>query len=112
MASLMEVFAKNLKKYRKKTGLSQGKLAEKVAVSTHHIAMIELARNFPTPGLIERLADNLDIRIYELFIEDEFPYEELRQIQQDIRNDVKEVLDEYFKYKAPLAAAQKGSKKA
>jgi DNA-binding XRE family transcriptional regulator len=34
-------------------------LAEKVGVSTHHIAMIEIARYYPTLELVERIADTL-----------------------------------------------------
>jgi DNA-binding XRE family transcriptional regulator len=47
MSQPRDIFAKNLKKNRRKCGFSQAKLADKVNVSTHHIAMIELARNFP-----------------------------------------------------------------
>ena len=96
MASLGEIFAKNLKKFRHKCGLSQEKLAEKVDVSTHHIAMIELGRNFPTSGLIERLADALGIEIYELFVEANSPQKELEQLRKDIRNDMKEILGEFL----------------
>ena len=96
MANLRDTFAKNLKKFRKNCRLSQEKLAEKVDVSTHHIAMIELARNFPTPGLIERIADTLGIEIYELFVEESSPVKELEQLRQDIRNDMKQLLSEFM----------------
>lgn len=69
MASLREVFIQNLKEKRKQCRLFQAKLAELVDVSTHHIAMIELARNFPTIDLIERLAQALGAEVYELFID-------------------------------------------
>ena len=97
MAHLPTIFAQNLKEKRRNCGFSQAKLAEKVDVSTHHIAMIELARNFPTAGLLERIAEALNIEIYELFIEkDRFPHEEYRQLREDIRGDVKQLLDEFF----------------
>jgi len=69
MTSLREIFAHNLKKYRRNCGFSQSKLAEMVGVSTHHIAMIEIARNYPAMDLVERLAIALNIEIYELFID-------------------------------------------
>jgi ribosome-binding protein aMBF1 (putative translation factor) len=68
MANLREVFAHNLKKKRRDCGFSQEKLAEMVNVSTHHIATIETARNYPTRDLVERMANALNIEIYELFI--------------------------------------------
>jgi transcriptional regulator with XRE-family HTH domain len=69
MAKLRDIFVRNLKKTRKKCGLSQEKLAEKADVSTHHIAMIELSRNFPTIDLVERLAAALNVDVYELFMD-------------------------------------------
>ena len=69
MASLREVFVENLKKKRRFCGISQAKLAEMAEVSTHHIAMIEIGRNFPTTELIERIAKALKIEAYELFVD-------------------------------------------
>jgi transcriptional regulator with XRE-family HTH domain len=96
MERLGEIFAKNMKECRRKSGLTQEKLAEKVDVSTHHIGMIELARNFPTLDLVERIADTLDIEIYQLFIEPHSPNEELERLRQEIKGDMKQLLDEYF----------------
>ena len=110
MVSTKEIFATNLKKFRKKSGFSQGKLAEKAEVSTHHIAMIETARNFPTPGLIERIAGILNIQIYEFFIEEDFFLEELEQLRQDIRSDIRQELEDYFENK-PLNSQNKTNKR-
>ena len=97
MARLREIFANNLKEKRQKCGFSQAKLAELVNVSTHHIAMIEITRNFPTTDLIERIANALNIQIYELFIEEEnSPYKEFGQLRKEIRDDMKQLLSEYF----------------
>jgi transcriptional regulator with XRE-family HTH domain len=73
MTKLRDIFARNLKKTRKKCGLSQEKLAEKADVSTHHIAMIELSRNFPAIDLVERLAAALGVDVYELFMDPDSP---------------------------------------
>ena len=98
MARLREIFASNLKEKRQKCGFSQAKLAEMVNVSTHHIAMIEITRNFPTSDLIERIANALNIEIFELFIEETNSlYKEFKQLRKEIRNDMQELLTEYFK---------------
>jgi transcriptional regulator with XRE-family HTH domain len=110
MVSTKEIFAENLKKFRKKSGLSQGKLAEKAEISTHHIAMIETARNFPTPGIIERIADILNIQVYELFIEEDFFLDELKQLRHDIRSDIRQELEDYFGNK-PLNSQNKTVKR-
>jgi transcriptional regulator with XRE-family HTH domain len=94
MASLREFFAKNLRDSRRKRGFSQARLAEMAGVSTHHIAMIELARNFPAPELIERLADALDIEIYELFAASRSPEEELTRLRKTLAADLRRMVEE------------------
>jgi transcriptional regulator with XRE-family HTH domain len=95
MANLREIFAKNLKRLRRKCGLSQEKLAEKANVSTHYIAVIELARNFPAADVIERLAGALDIEIYELFIVPHAPNAELETLRQEIKEDTEQLFDRF-----------------
>jgi transcriptional regulator with XRE-family HTH domain len=95
MAGLREIFAENLKKHRRKCGLSQEKLAEKADVSTHYIAVIEIARNFPAADVIERLAGALDIEVYELFTVPHTPNMELEALRQEIRGDTEQLFDKF-----------------
>ncbi|MDR0526904.1 MAG: helix-turn-helix domain-containing protein [Spirochaetaceae bacterium] len=104
MERLGEIFAKNMKEYRRKRGLTQEKLAEKVDVSTHHIGMIELARNYPTLNLVERIANALDVEIYQLFTEPHSPNEELEQLRLEIRGDMKQLLEDFLSRAFPAAA--------
>ena len=64
---IKEVLARNLKMNRLKLGLTQEKLAEKADISTHYLAMVELAKKFPSAGMLERLAGALEIEPAELF---------------------------------------------
>jgi transcriptional regulator with XRE-family HTH domain len=64
---IKEVLALNLKKNRLKLGLTQEKLSEKANISTHYLAMVELAKKFPSAGMLERLAAALEIEPHELF---------------------------------------------
>jgi transcriptional regulator with XRE-family HTH domain len=96
MAGLAEIFSKNLKENRRKRGLTQAGLAEKVDVSTHHIGMIEMCRNYPTLDLVERIAGALDIEIYELFITPHAPNKELQTLRQEIKDDMKQLLEEFL----------------
>jgi transcriptional regulator with XRE-family HTH domain len=93
MAGIREIFALNLKENRKRCGLSQEKLAEKAGVSTHYIAVIELAKNFPAADVIERLAGALDIKVNELFGVTPSPVEELERIHREIILDVKRTIE-------------------
>jgi hypothetical protein len=56
--------------------------------------MIELARNFPTSEIIERLANALDIEIYELFVVSHSPEEELERLRQILITGARQTVEE------------------
>jgi transcriptional regulator with XRE-family HTH domain len=89
-ASLREIFARNLRENRRKCGLSQEKLAEKVGISTQYLAMMEIARKFPTSSVLERIAGAMNINVYELFLIDHSPRDELELLRQDIISEMKQ----------------------
>jgi transcriptional regulator with XRE-family HTH domain len=94
MTNLRDIFAHNLKAKRQKYGITQAKLAEKVGVSTHHIAMIEIARHYPTLELVERIANTLEIEIYELFIAKPSPENAMERLHQSIVQNIDKVVAE------------------
>ena len=51
-----EVLAKNLKENRKRLGFTQLELSEMADMSKQYLAMLEIARKFPTDDVLERLA--------------------------------------------------------
>jgi len=95
---IIDIFAKNLKENRKKKGLTQSQLAEKVNVTSHHIAMIETEKNNPAMDLVERIANVLNIEYYELFIKKPIPKDVMDTIKNDVREVVKEVVAELYNY--------------
>jgi len=107
MKSIKEVLAKNLKINRLKLGLTQEKLAEKTDISTHYLAMVELARKFPSANMLERLAKALDIEPHELFYMPSVAENALEHLQESIvanierivSNTIKETLENEYKYK-------------
>ena len=94
MARVREIFANNLRKNRNKCGLSQEKLAERAGISTHYVAMIELARNFPKSEIIECLANALNIEVHELFVVSHSPEDELAKLHRTISSDIKQTISE------------------
>jgi transcriptional regulator with XRE-family HTH domain len=94
MTKLRDIFVRNLKTIRKKCGLSQEKLAEKAGVSTHHIAMIELSRNFPAIDLVERLAAALGVDVYELFMDPDSSGGMVEVNRQSLVEDLRQMVDE------------------
>jgi transcriptional regulator with XRE-family HTH domain len=94
MAGLREILAKNLRENRRKCGFSQEKLAEKADISTHYVTMLELARNFPTSEVLERIADALGIEVYELFWVAASPEAELERLHRTIVDDIRQTIEE------------------
>jgi transcriptional regulator with XRE-family HTH domain len=93
MANVKEILAKNLKKNRRRLGITQPELAERAGLSTHYLGMIETARNFPTADMIERLAAALGIKSNELFSISDFPEIAMEQLQQAILDVLNKRLD-------------------
>ena len=106
MTNLREIFAYNLKAKRKKCGFTQAKLAEKVGVSTHHIAMMEIARHYPTLELVERIANTLDIEIYELFIVKPTPENAMERLHDSLVGNIEKVVADAIEKN--LSAQSKG----
>jgi len=67
---LQQIFMANLKKHRKKSGLTQEKLAEMCNTDPCYIRQIEIGRRFPSIAYIERIAKALNIAPYWLFYEE------------------------------------------
>ena len=67
---LRKIFIDNLKKIRKEKNISQMKIAELCETSTSYIGEIEIGKKFPSIEMIEKLANALNIKACELFMED------------------------------------------
>jgi transcriptional regulator with XRE-family HTH domain len=67
---LRAVFIVNLKKFRKKEGFSQMKLAEKCNTAASYIGEIEIGRKFPSIEMIEKIAQALGVEPYRFFKEE------------------------------------------
>jgi transcriptional regulator with XRE-family HTH domain len=97
MANLREILADNLRKNRRRCGMTQAKLAEKADVSTHFIAMIEIARKFPAPESLDKIAAALGIETWEFFAGPVSPEGELTRFRQAVLNAIERVVDEAVK---------------
>ena len=91
-SKIQETFAQNLRENRRKSGFTQVQLAEKVEISTNYLAMVELARYIPRVEIIERLANALNVEIYELFIIPLSPAMELKKLNEAIVADLEDIV--------------------
>ena len=56
-----------VKEFRKQKKLTQEKLAEIIGVDNGYISKLEVGQNFPSITTLEKIADVLDVELYELF---------------------------------------------
>ena len=70
---LQEIFIKNLKYYRKKAGMTQNELTLAIDKGYNYINGIEQGRSFPSPDMIEKISNTLNIRPAQLFDENSNP---------------------------------------
>ncbi len=68
---IVKVFGTNLKKYRNAIGISQEAFADKCGMHRTYISAIECYRRSISLENIQRIADDLEIDAYKLFLEDE-----------------------------------------
>ncbi|MDR0654968.1 MAG: helix-turn-helix domain-containing protein [Treponema sp.] len=97
MTGIREVLARNLKMNRLKLGLTQEKLAEKADISTHYLAMVELARKFPSADMLERLAAALEIEPHELFYMPSLAENTLERLQSSVVANIERVVTKAIK---------------
>jgi len=96
MANIRDVLAINIKEYRRKYGFSQDKLAELAGISSQYLATVETCRKFPTPEVLDRLAQALGIETHELFTFTSSPQKELEKLRQDIIGEVVKTIKQSF----------------
>lgn len=68
--NILNIFGKNVRKYRSLLGLSQEKLAEKCGLHRTYISDIECFRRSISLENIQKIADALEIDTYLLFVEE------------------------------------------
>ena len=92
MVSIREILALNLKEYRRKSGFTQEKLAEKAGISANYLSMVEISRKFPTPEMLDRLAQTLNIQTFQLFDPSATPDGTLLHLEQAIVENIEKVV--------------------
>ena len=68
---LRKLFSQNIKRYRQMKGWSQEKLAEKMSISTNYLSEIETGRGWVSPLSLIKMANALEIEVFELFMPQE-----------------------------------------
>ena len=86
--TLRNLLSQNIKRYRKRKGWSQEKLAEKISISTNYLSEIETAKGWVSPLSLVNLANALEIEVFELFKPQEI-------VSADTSNTVRKCLEDF-----------------
>jgi transcriptional regulator with XRE-family HTH domain len=87
--TLQQIFIDNLKKFRKKRGVSQMALAGMCDTSGNYISEIEMGRRIPSFEKIDKIAAALQISSYQLFIQQAAGEQEKKErTTKDFLNDI------------------------
>lgn len=69
MTHIQELFIRNLRFYRNKSGFTQLDFSEKIGLSPNYLNAVENGKNFPSSEVMQRMIDVLGIMPYQLFLE-------------------------------------------
>lgn len=105
MTPLQKALCRNMKSNRKSLGYSQKKLAELCEVTTSFIGEIEIGRKFPSAGTLQKIADSLGVKPYQLFLDENDKKEWDRgetlnrfteEIKESFNQDLTQILKKYL----------------
>lgn len=99
MRKIQEHLSRNIKKRRTTLGCTQADLAERVNCASNYISLIEQGKKFPSPAMLERLAEALAVESYELFHGPETDAYALDDIKEELLSGLEtSILDVFSRY--------------
>ena len=99
MIPVRQLLSLNIKRARKRLKISQMELAGRCGLSTSFIGEIEIGRKYPSAENLQKIADSLHVRPYQLFLEDDQwevndRIDGVYQMQLFLRESINSTLDE------------------
>jgi transcriptional regulator with XRE-family HTH domain len=98
--AIKDALGKTIKFLRFRRGLSQADLAEKANISITFLSTIERGIKFPQPDILSKLANALDVEVFELFKADFVPSDSkviISQLSEDIAKNVNLTIADVFR---------------
>ncbi len=95
MLDYKKIVGKKIKEIRKKLGMTQAQLAEKLDVEYKYVSRLETGTSSPSFTMLEKLAVTLNVELTELFVkEDDYARENiLKKINGQLNKANLEVLN-------------------
>lgn len=109
------IVAANIKRIRRNLGLTQAELAERAGISSGYMCDIERSRRWPSAEKLARIAEELKLDPFQLFLptEDSPYFDRLRtltsfsrQVTEAFTRDLTEVFDNMMQPYGPLRIEQ------
>jgi len=97
--AIKAILGKNIKLLRKQKGLTQAVLAEKTNISIIFLSSIERGTKFPKPDTLGKIADVLNIEVFELFKGSLVPADSKKlvaSLSKDIKKKLNVALEDIF----------------
>ena len=96
MTSIRGLLSFNIKKRRQILGISQVNLAEKVGTSAQYIGQIEQNKKFPSPEMLERIADALEVDSPQLFSMETYSQTAVQQFRENLKENLAKAIDDFI----------------
>lgn len=103
MTHFQKIFIQNLRFYRTKAGFSQLAFSEKINLSPNYLNAVENGKNFPSPEVIQKILEVLNIMPYQLFLEapdfseNDSENQKIIQLSTELKQRVTAQIDETIK---------------
>jgi transcriptional regulator with XRE-family HTH domain len=85
---LRQLLSANIKRFRKRREWSQIRLAEKLDISANFLADIETGKSWVSPLTLVKLANTLDIEVFELFRPEEYAGGDVQEVVNRFAKDL------------------------
>lgn len=93
--TLKQDLGQRIQKLRKDKKITQEQLAEMVGIDPKNISRIEKGNNYPTAENLTSIAKALNVDIYELFVFNSIPLEQMKEEIINSLNSKKNILHLY-----------------
>ncbi|MDR0287142.1 MAG: helix-turn-helix domain-containing protein [Clostridiales bacterium] len=93
MTNLRRLLANTMKEQRRKLGLTQAKLAEKINTAPTYIAMIELEKKWPSDKMLTKIASALSIDTPQFFSMSSYPEDSLIRLHKSVLTEFQKVIN-------------------
>ena len=90
---LHAIFCNNIKTFRIRNNWSQVALAHKAGVSVNFVNDIEAGKKWASPVTMIKIADALDVQVYELLKPPGLPPDNLNSLMRKYTDNVNEALE-------------------